>query len=97
LTQSLLDVFTIREELGSVNGLTITLVGDLKNGRTTHSLVKLLSLYQVSINFVSPASLAMPENIVSTARRAGIPVKESYNLDEVIGSTVRPFLPFEIA
>jgi len=45
-TQAFLDVYTIREELGTVNGLTITMVDDLKNGRTVHSLVKLLCLYQ---------------------------------------------------
>ncbi|KAI1287528.1 hypothetical protein EDD11_010338, partial [Mortierella claussenii] len=54
-TQAFLDVYTIREELGTVNGLTITLVGDLKNGRTVHSLVKLLAYYSVTLNFVSPA------------------------------------------
>ncbi|KAF8941985.1 dihydroorotate dehydrogenase, partial [Entomortierella lignicola] len=50
-TQAFLDVYTIREELGTVNGLTITLVGDLKNGRTVHSLVKLLAYYHVTLNF----------------------------------------------
>ena len=86
-TQSLLDVFTIREELGSVNGLTITLIGDLKNGRTVHSLVKLLSLYHVSLNLVSPPSLAMPESVKSEARKAGIPIHECVNLDEVVGKS----------
>ncbi|KAJ2742407.1 Carbamoyl-phosphate synthase [Coemansia sp. BCRC 34301] len=63
-TQAMLDTFTIREELGTVNGLTITLVGDLKNGRTVHSLARVLSQYKnVTLNYVSPASLAMPESI----------------------------------
>ena len=44
-TQALLDIFTIREEIGTVNGITITMVGDLKHGRTVHSLAKLLRLY----------------------------------------------------
>nr|CAD7440327.1 unnamed protein product [Timema bartmani] len=44
-TQALLDVFTIREEIGTVNGLTITMVGDLKHGRTVHSLARLGSLF----------------------------------------------------
>jgi Aspartate carbamoyltransferase, catalytic chain len=39
-TQALLDVFTIREEIGTVNGLTVTMVGDLKHGRTVHSLAR---------------------------------------------------------
>lgn len=85
--QAFLDIYTIREELGSVNGLTITMVGDLKNGRTVHSLVKLLSLYSVSINFVSPASLSMPESVKAEAIKAGIPIFETTSLASVIGST----------
>lgn len=51
--------------MGTVNGLRITVVGDLKNGRTAHSLVQLLSLYTVAqLNYVSPASLRMPRAIV---------------------------------
>ena len=53
-TQALLDAYTIREEIGTVNGLTITMVGDLKNGRTVHSLAKLLCMYNVSLRQVSP-------------------------------------------
>ena len=86
-TQALLDVFTIREELGTVNGLTITLVGDLKNGRTTHSLVRLLSLYGVTLNFVSPRSLEMPREVVRDLSKHGITMFETSNLDDVIGST----------
>nr|XP_031860128.1 carbamoyl-phosphate synthase, large subunit [Kwoniella shandongensis]KAA5527200.1 carbamoyl-phosphate synthase, large subunit [Kwoniella shandongensis] len=84
-TQSLLDVFCIREELGSVNGITVTLIGDLKNGRTVHSLVKLLSLYDVTLNFVSPPSLAMPESVKNEASRSGIRWTESHSLsDEIV-------------
>jgi carbamoyl-phosphate synthase/aspartate carbamoyltransferase len=63
-TQAFLDLFTIREELGTVTGLTITFVGDLKYGRTVHSLVKLLQHYDVSIQLVSPPSLALPKEIL---------------------------------
>jgi aspartate carbamoyltransferase len=59
-TQALLDLFTILEEKGKIDGLIITLVGDLKNGRTVHSLVKLLRHYDVKLNFVAPESLAFP-------------------------------------
>ncbi|CAH7671111.1 protein pyrABCN [Phakopsora pachyrhizi] len=86
-TQAFLDVYTIREELGTVNGLTITMVGDLKNGRTVHSLVKLLGLYQVNLIFVSPISLAMPDAVKVEATRAGITYEEFSRLDEVIGRT----------
>jgi carbamoyl-phosphate synthase/aspartate carbamoyltransferase len=63
-TQAFLDLFTIREELGTVTGLTITFVGDLRFGRTVHSLVKLLQHYDVSIQLVSPAELSLPSEIL---------------------------------
>lgn len=85
--QALLDVYTIRSELGTVNGRTITLVGDLKNGRTVHSLVVLLCLYSVRINFVSPPSLAMPVSVVNAARKAGAQVRQCESLEEVLGET----------
>lgn len=59
-TQALLDLFTILEEKGTIDGLTITMVGDLKYGRTVHSLAKLLNYYSVSLVFVSPDSLRFP-------------------------------------
>ena len=62
-TQALLDVFTIREEIGTVNGITITLVGALKHGRTVHSLAKLLCQYRVVLNYVTHPSLAMPPDV----------------------------------
>ncbi|KAF2070217.1 hypothetical protein CYY_008463 [Polysphondylium violaceum] len=87
-TQALLDVFTIREELGTVNGLTITLVGDLKNGRTVHSLVRLLSLYQVKLNYISPASLSMPQEIVRELAAKGIQQQQFDKFDdEVLAQT----------
>src|SRR5512147_659935 len=51
-TQALLDLFTIQEELGRVDGLTVTMVGDLKYGRTVHSLARLLTRYHVRLNYV---------------------------------------------
>ena len=86
-TQAFLDVFTIREELGTCSGLTVTLVGDLKNGRTVHSLVKLLSLYGVKLNYVCPPSLAMPEEIKNELSRLGCAQYETTNLGEVIPTT----------
>ncbi|PSN61967.1 aspartate carbamoyltransferase [Corynespora cassiicola Philippines] len=70
-TQALLDIFTIREELGTVNGLTITFVGDLKYGRTVHSLCELLSHYDVTINLVAPESLSIPENVRESLKHRG--------------------------
>lgn len=82
-----MDVYTIRSELGTVNGRSITLLGDLKNGRTVHSLVTLLSLYSVRLNFVSPRSLSMPASVKAAARKAGIQVAEYESLDEVLADT----------
>ncbi len=56
-----------------MNGLEITMVGDLKNGRTVHSLVRLLSLYSnVKVNYVSPPSLRMPREIVEEMTKKGM-------------------------
>ena len=65
-TQALLDLFTIFEEQGKIDGLTITMVGDLKNGRTVHSLARLLSLYDVTLQAVSPESLSFPAEYGNT-------------------------------
>lgn len=86
-TQALLDIFTIREELGTVSGLTVTLLGDLKNGRTTHSLVRLLALYGVTLNYVSPAALAMPREVKAEAARRGVAQYETTDLQQVLPTT----------
>ncbi|EJD00418.1 carbamoyl-phosphate synth [Fomitiporia mediterranea MF3/22] len=86
-TQALLDIYTIRSELGTVNGRTITLLGDLKNGRTVHSLVTLLCLYSVRLNFVAPPSLTMPQSVINAARKAGVFVRVSDSLEEVLAET----------
>jgi len=87
-TQAFLDVFTIREELGTVNGLTITIVGDLKNGRTVHSLVKLLCNYDVTLNYVSPDNLKMPEEVkAEVAKCSSIRQTEYPTIESVIEST----------
>ncbi|XP_055599660.1 CAD protein [Uranotaenia lowii] len=86
-TQALLDIFTIREEIGTVNGLTITMVGDLKHGRTVHSLARLLTLYNVNLRYVSPAMLGMPEKITRFVESKGISQRVYSNLEEAIGET----------
>ena len=69
-TQALLDVFTMRQELGGTmdeGSTVITLVGDLKHGRTVHSLVRLLALHpSAQLRYVSPDSLKMPEHIIKS-------------------------------
>jgi len=85
-TQALLDVFTIRNEIGTCNNLTITMVGDLKHGRTVHSLARLLTLYEgVNFRFVSPPNLSMPEEIKrSLGRRC---FQEFKTIEEAIPET----------
>jgi aspartate carbamoyltransferase len=63
-TQALLDLYTIAKERRTIDGLTVTMMGDLKYGRTVHSLTKLLRMYDARLRFVSPAELAMPDEYV---------------------------------
>ncbi|KAI0482479.1 carbamoyl-phosphate synthase [Xylariaceae sp. FL0804] len=83
-TQAFLDLFTIREELGTVQGLTITFVGDLLYGRTVHSLVQLLRHYQVHVQLVSPKSLALPDEVRSLLKESGQLLCESTELSPEI-------------
>ena len=86
-TQALLDLFTILEELGEVNGLTVTMVGDLKYGRTVHSLARLLSRYEVVLNYVSPSILEMPEAIVAEIEESGTPQVVHTDLDDIVADS----------
>ncbi|KIV87247.1 protein pyrABCN [Exophiala sideris] len=79
-TQAFLDLFTIREELGTVTGLTVTFTGDLKYGRTVHSLVKLLQYYEVRINLVAPKALALPNEVREQIGASGQLAVESETL-----------------
>lgn len=86
-TQALLDLFTIQQELGRIDGLTVTMVGDLKYGRTVHSLSRLLSLFKVKLNYVSPDILRMPPEIVAELGEKGMPQKEHKKWDSVLKSS----------
>lgn len=75
-TQALLDLFTIQSEMlpfgKSLDGLNIVLMGDLKHGRTVHSLSKLLSLFNnITITMIAPQALQMPDGVVSVLTNAG--------------------------
>lgn len=83
-TQALLDLFTIREELGRVDGLKIAMIGDLRYGRTVHSLTKLLLHYDVSLRFVSPEILRLPLKLMNKVIDAGIDVRETHDVADVI-------------
>lgn len=81
-TQALLDLYTIKKELGSFKNLTVSMVGDLKYGRTVHALAQLLSLFQASLYFVSPLALRMPEEITSGLRAKGIDIIETEDMSK---------------
>jgi len=88
-TQALLDTFTIFEELsgGSVDGMTVTMLGDLKYGRTVHSLARLLSLFKVKINYVSPEILRMPKEVMDEVSAKSIPQAEFNSLENALSET----------
>jgi len=79
-TQALLDMYTIRKELGSLKNLKVCLAGDLKYGRTVHALAEVLSLFGARLYFVSPSMLRMPEEITAGLRSRGIEVTETEDL-----------------
>lgn len=86
-TQALLDLLTIVEELHQVDGLSVTMLGDLKYGRTVHSLARLLSLYNVQLHYVSPEILRMPKEIIDEINKKGIQQKEHVDLDSALSET----------
>lgn len=83
-TQALLDLFTIQDELGKIDGLNIAMVGDLRFGRTVHSLTKLLTAYDVKLRYVSPEILRLPLRLMNRVRDAGLDVREEHDVAEVI-------------
>ena len=80
-TQTLLDLYTIKKEFKSIDGLDICIVGDLKYGRTVHSLASALGNYDVRIRFISPQELRAPRQIVKSLSDRGIEVKETTKLN----------------
>ncbi|UCE95493.1 MAG: aspartate carbamoyltransferase [Candidatus Bathyarchaeota archaeon] len=82
-TQALLDLYTIAKEKGSIDGLNVALVGDLRYGRTVHSLAYALSLCKVKLFFISPEILRMRRE-VSEVIKEKIKVIEKSSLEEVI-------------
>ena len=85
-TQALLDLYTVEQELGRVDGLSIALVGDLANSRTVHSLCRMLPLYEgIQLSLVSPAVTRMPDEVLEWLRARGVPYREVEDLTAVAG------------
>jgi len=84
-TQALLDIYTMLSEQGQVDGKTITIAGDLKHGRTVHSLAKLLTRFNVTLQFASPPSLGMPEDVLNACKKA----KVNYTIFTDLGLAIK--------
>jgi aspartate carbamoyltransferase catalytic subunit len=85
-TQTMLDLFTIRKAHGTLEGLNVVLAGDLRFGRTVHSLSHALVRFGCNVTFASPDSLRMPEEIVNDLRLHGAEVVETTELLDQISS-----------
>jgi len=84
-TQAMLDLLTIKNEMnGKLDELRVALCGDLKYGRTVKSLAYALSHYEVEINFVSPPSLRMRNEVISDLKNLNVTVNEYEDLSEII-------------
>jgi aspartate carbamoyltransferase catalytic subunit len=86
-TQALLDLYTIYREKGKIDGLNIALVGDLKYGRTVHSLAYALTYYDVNLYFISPPELRMRREVIEDLTKANVEFKEYFDFrDDVLGN-----------
>ena len=83
-TQCLLDLFTIRAEKKGIKNKNIILVGDLKYGRTVHSLAHALALYGAKLTFVSPVTLKMPIEVINDCRDLGVEPLQTSSLDKAV-------------
>ena len=82
-TQALTDLYTIRKEKGKIDGLKVALMGDLRYGRTVHSLALALALYNVELYLVSPESLRLRKDVLETVK-GKIPVTQDANLEAIL-------------
>jgi len=83
-TQALLDLYTIQQECGHVDGTTIALCGDLKNGRTVHAGVELYRNYDCCLIFVAPEQLAMPPGVTQRLLERGVRVEQTAELEPAL-------------
>ncbi|HSX25081.1 MAG TPA: aspartate carbamoyltransferase, partial [Candidatus Andersenbacteria bacterium] len=86
-TQALLDLFTIKEEKQHIDNLTIAMVGDLKHGRTIHSLAKLLTLYKgIKIQLIAPEEVQAPPELLTYLQQKDCEVMQSEHLQDCLQS-----------
>ncbi len=79
-TQALLDLYTIQRERGRIDGLRVGLAGDLKHGRTVHSLSRALAHWDITLTLISPPALALPSAIIDGLRQQGLMLHETGDL-----------------
>jgi len=83
-TQCFLDLFTILTEKKKIEKNKVILLGDLKYGRTVHSLAYALSLYGVDLTFVSPVNLKMPKEVIDECKELGVEPNQTSSLEKAI-------------
>ena len=83
-TQTLLDLYTIRKEFGSIKNINVALVGDLKYGRTVHSLAYALGMFNVKMTFVSPDELKMPSEVSHDLKKNHVHFNEANSIKDVL-------------
>ena len=83
-TQTLLDLFTIRRAKKKLDGIKVALIGDLKYGRTVHSLAEALTMFGADLSFVAPQSLQMPKETIKQVEKMGGKPKVRSKVEEVI-------------
>lgn len=83
-TQCLLDLYSIQKTQGTLENIHIAMVGDLKYGRTVHSLVQAMSLFNATFHLVSPESLKLPSAVKRWIKEAGLEYYQYTDLNEVI-------------
>jgi len=85
-TQTMLDLYSILKTQGKIDGLEVAMVGDLKYGRTVHSLSYALSLFDSMIKYVAPDQLQVPEHVTSFLKRKGTGFTKHSKIEDVIGT-----------
>ena len=83
-TQTILDLYTMQESKGRLDGLNVVLVGDLRFGRTVHSLAEALSLFGVNLTLIAPQSLQMPREVLTQIESNGIKPKTGISLEDAV-------------
>ncbi len=85
-TQTMLDLYSIRKTQGTLDNLNVCFVGDLKYGRTVHSLLQAMAMFNTTYNFVSPKELRIPDEYKLYLDKKGLEYQEHRELDEIIKS-----------